>query len=394
MTCCETCAVAAEKGHLKCLKELRAAGNGWDEETTNHAALKGNLEILSYAHENGCPFSSKICLSAAYSDQLPCLEYVRNHGAQWDCASFIYDVAFCEFPIIKYAIDNLCIITPWMSTLAGKSLEILSYAREKGGIWTNGTFEEAIMWDKFDCFVYAHKNGCPWNASVTACAAKQGRLKFLKYARENGCPWDSRVYEGAVHHYDDACLKYAWINNCPIDNNFNAAVMAAKFGSIDCMRFAFRRMKCRPSLEVSFWAAQHHWLCLQLAREMGCPWDATVTLAAATAGQEITFSYAVGEGCPFNDEECRTAAYRQNLLEIVYILNDRKWTKKLQEKKVVEESEAAAPLPICTICAVEKKCIAFDPCGHIVACLSCSDRLSQCAYCRASIARKLKVFLV
>jgi hypothetical protein len=54
-------------------------------------------------------------------------------------------------------------------------------------------------------------------------------------------------------------------------------------------------------------------------------------------------------------------------------------------KKQAREAE-------CTICFSEPPNVAFDPCGHLCVCKSCAAALSSCPLCRASIAKRLRIY--
>ena len=55
----DTCLIAAQKGHLECLKYAHENGCPWDEQTCAYAAQNGHLDCLKYAHENGCPWNMR-----------------------------------------------------------------------------------------------------------------------------------------------------------------------------------------------------------------------------------------------------------------------------------------------------------------------------------------------
>jgi hypothetical protein len=47
----------------------------------------------------------------------------------------------------------------------------------------------------------------------------------------------------------------------------------------------------------------------------------------------------------------------------------------------------------CEICLVNKKCVAYQPCGHI-SCWSCADRTEKkCSNCRGQIDNFLRIYL-
>ena len=49
-----TCALAAENGHLDVLQWARANGCEWDANTCSCAARGGHLDVLRWARANGC----------------------------------------------------------------------------------------------------------------------------------------------------------------------------------------------------------------------------------------------------------------------------------------------------------------------------------------------------
>ena len=142
----ETCSIAAEYGHLDCLKYLHENGCPWNEYTCYSAALDGHLDCLKYLHENGCPWNEFTCRYAALMGNLECLKYAHENGCPWDryvCAS-------------------------------------------------------AALYGNVECLKYAHKNGCPWSSNTCTCAAENGHIECLKYAYENGCPYPKEILSTIV----------------------------------------------------------------------------------------------------------------------------------------------------------------------------------------------------
>lgn len=243
----------------------------------------------SYGHVNCCYLSSG---RAASFGHLDCLIKIRQKGKTWDWDTTIHAVRHGDVNILRYLYEN-------------------------GAPWDRRTCEEAAKFGKLECLKYAHENGCRWNRITTDAAAAAGHVDCLKYARENGCRWYSTVYEHAFRNHHMNCIKYAFENNCPVDT-VKPAVMAA--GWMEGLEYAFNVMKCRPSLEVCFRAAQRNLECLKYAREKGCSWDATVTLAAAASSANNCFRYALEEKCPFDYDECYKMAKSKNNLELLAML--------------------------------------------------------------------------
>jgi hypothetical protein len=67
----------------------------------------------------------------------------------------------------------------------------------------------------------------------------------------------------------------------------------------------------------------------------------------------------------------------------------------------IPEPEPPAPKDTCTsveheqckICLDNKRCVLFDPCGHIVSCWSCSGGLNTCPLCREAVTKRIKAFI-
>ena len=79
----QTSSLAAEYGHLDCLKYLHENGCSWNEHTCRCAALNGHLECLKYVHENGCPWNEWTCDAAAENGHFDCLKYAYENGCPY-----------------------------------------------------------------------------------------------------------------------------------------------------------------------------------------------------------------------------------------------------------------------------------------------------------------------
>ena len=135
----DTCAWAAEGGHLETLEWLRSQGCAWDERTCTYAAEEGHLNCLQWARSEGCPWDESTCSSAAERGHLEVLRWARDNGCPWQA-------------------DEICD----MAAQCGH-LSVLKYARSQG---------------------------CPWDAEITDWAASCGHLEMLRWLRYEGCPWD------------------------------------------------------------------------------------------------------------------------------------------------------------------------------------------------------------
>jgi hypothetical protein len=112
MNCCENTKIAANRGHLDCLKKLNSEGCGWDSDTTSAAARTGHLECLKYLHSQGCEWNSNTTSAAAKGGHIECLKYAHENGAEWHEETTFYAAANDHLDCLLYCLDNDCPIDP------------------------------------------------------------------------------------------------------------------------------------------------------------------------------------------------------------------------------------------------------------------------------------------
>ena len=99
-----TCAAAAEKGSLECLRFLHE-----HEWTTRDAVCSGSLPGLAYAMEHGCPLLSFPCRGAVMHGHLDCLRYLHENGSELgdlDCRDALKFVGSVE--CLRYLHEQGC----------------------------------------------------------------------------------------------------------------------------------------------------------------------------------------------------------------------------------------------------------------------------------------------
>jgi baculoviral IAP repeat-containing protein 7/8 len=79
------------------------------------------------------------------------------------------------------------------------------------------------------------------------------------------------------------------------------------------------------------------------------------------------------------------------------------WAKELEEMRKNYKKKPPAPkeetkeqpeIPEgqhCVICTIAEREIAFQPCGHLAACINCSFKITTCCICRMEIKTRLRV---
>eukprot|EP00741_Cyanophora_paradoxa_P021038 tig00021326_g20307.t1 len=65
---------------------------------------------------------------------------------------------------------------------------------------------------------------------------------------------------------------------------------------------------------------------------------------------------------------------------------------RAEHARAVQEMERETERKACKICLDRSAGVAFNPCGHIVSCDTCSTRLRECPMCRQRIVSRLRVY--
>lgn len=83
------------------------------------------------------------------------------------------------------------------------------------------------------------------------------------------------------------------------------------------------------------------------------------------------------------------------------MLRSMLWFKKKQtilyiffpeRKRLLEENERLRQVLVCKICMDNDANVVFTPCGHMVSCMQCSQKLKKCAICRRKIKGSIRAF--
>lgn len=135
----ETSALAAEKGHLKCLKKAYQNKCKWNHFTPSNAAKNGNLSCLEFAFKNKCPWNKNTTFEAVKNKQIECFKFAFENGCETE-------------DLLEFA----CCIG---------NLDYLKYIHSKGYIKTTGN--KALYWaakkNQIECLKFLLNNNYQWN---------------------------------------------------------------------------------------------------------------------------------------------------------------------------------------------------------------------------------------
>jgi hypothetical protein len=212
-----------------------------------------------------------------------------------------------------------------------------------------------------------------------------GNLKFIEYLYEKKCPWNKWTCASAVGNLE--CLKYLHEKKCPWDKY--TCAYAAGNGHLESLKYAHTHGCIWSEDTCSFAAENGHLEILKYAHENNCPWDKFTSFCAAMNGQLECFKYAVENGCPWDKEECLYYSIQKNhnlIANYIKIVID-------SEKKDEDEIFNNEVLFLnCENCKVNKKCVIYEPCNHLLSCWSCAVKTEECSNCKKKISSLLKIF--
>jgi hypothetical protein len=87
-------------------------------------------------------------------------------------------------------------------------------------------------------------------------------------------------------------------------------------------------------------------------------------------------------------KKCLSEAFENNKTSIV------NYIKNLEKKDENEIFNNEAISLNCENCKVNKKCVIYEPCNHLLSCWSCAVKNEECSNCNKKIFSLLKIFFV
>jgi hypothetical protein len=73
--------------------------------------------------------------------------------------------------------------------------------------------------------------------------------------------------------------------------------------------------------------------------------------------------------------------------------HDRNLKKVKKEKDTISRTlQSLEDERTCTVCLTSLRAILFNPCGHLICCAECSDKVTECPFCRSNIGVRTNIF--
>jgi len=209
--------VAAEHGHLHCLRYLHSCDCPWTGSTYSAAFGSNSLACFRFAHENGCSKAEFRWHKNIDEINIDCFVYAYLHDFKPIQESYFLHQALFHNKLLSLQQGHEAGL-PIHGALRGAVergyLECLRYLREHGCAWDERVCSVAAGKGFLDILRYAHHHGCPWDERTCMFAAYYGHLPCLRYAHEHGCPWNCKAYLNK--NMDARCRSYLLLNNCPL----------------------------------------------------------------------------------------------------------------------------------------------------------------------------------
>ena len=309
----ECLTIAAESGHLPCLKYLYDKGFPWNKDVLRRTAFSGNTKCLSFAiengahetllrdepdrkapeedvfiwaaegghvaclqmlHENAFSWCEQVCSKAASVDNLGCLKWLHENGCPWDEATCTGAISEGGMTCLQYAVNNGCRLPSdacERAALRG-DLVILKFVYNNGALMSKKVCENAAFRDSLECLMFAHEKGCDWDLETCAEAIKGKSIECFRYASSNGCLLPNNTCELAAMCDAPCILKYAH-QTLGIPMSKQVCENAAGAGSLECLQYAHENgcildeMTCMRAIE------NFSLECLKYLHCAGCPLD-------------------------------------------------------------------------------------------------------------------------
>ena len=168
-TFCKTfCWKVADTNKLELLKWAREEKEcEWHGETINAVAEHGNLEMLKYCVANECPVDESACGIAAQFGHLECLKYLHEEAkVPWDEYTAVWAAGKGQLHILEYLVerkyDKYDTLACERAASYGPHLDCLKYLHETAKApWDEDAVWEAHHNNQTECLQYLLDNNCP-----------------------------------------------------------------------------------------------------------------------------------------------------------------------------------------------------------------------------------------
>mgnify|MGYP001099855862 FL=1 len=303
--------IAAERGHIDCLKFLHEQDSPWTHTALINAAEYGHLNCLKYGYEHGIQFPNNIINVIAHTEHIDCLKYVIDNG--------------CEIT------DNCIIIA-----IQNDKLNMLKCMFEYGFVMSETFADVAIRHGKYYCLKFLYEHGCMWSNYGIEIAVNNGQFGCLKYicnSQEQMHPY----YEEIVCSKYAKCVKFVLNKYAPfgaltadyLHEQYNIStiinvkiiqcndleyfkyfislgftydteeiVEMASYGSLNLLKYAYKYNDDRDEMICAHAARNGHLDCLKFLHEHGYNWSITTRIMAQEYNQVKCLKYLDEHSCP------------------------------------------------------------------------------------------------
>ena len=167
------CGQVATTNKIELLKWAREVKQcEWDEETITGAAFKGNLEMLKYCFSNDCPCDEEqACGLAADGGHLDCLRFLFDKvkpSRRTEKNAALLAASDGHMHILRYLVEERKISDVAKFACAGQAawhgqLDCLKYLVEEAKVPLDNTryVSFARYKEHHDCLNYVREKGCP-----------------------------------------------------------------------------------------------------------------------------------------------------------------------------------------------------------------------------------------
>ena len=255
-----TCSVAAQHGHLSCLKAAYAHGCELTG-VVNCASLHGEAECLQYALEQGCSITAETASFAERSGVVDCLRLVHLHGGTITADNVGAAAAMRgNVECLEYVLQQSIVPTGHMCQMActSGSMACLQILSAHGAIWNPRCAREASSRGYSECLQYVLDEGCftepivPY--TVTDCikaATEGGHVQCLTILKALNTPLANHQHEAVLRKPGDQAMFLGALLDAGYYSPEEIAVFAARNGNIHSLMYILGTYGCEPTAAIT-----------------------------------------------------------------------------------------------------------------------------------------------
>ena len=274
------------------------------------ACFFGNLEILIYCHNLGYKHVDLEYILATKNGNDKCLQFLFDNNVPYpkDSGCLDDDLFQEEFESVIYHDIN-----PYKMAAGNGHIECLKCLVKNNApkrydlsdLYSENVLPRAISSGNIDCLKFLIENGWPKSNILINFAIEESeltsevKLEIVKYLHSVGCEFNNSCVIAAKYGLID-CLKFAHTNGCEL--TYPTLLEACEFGSVECLNYAHENGFELYNRVIRTSIINNNLNCLEYCHKHGLKLQDKYCNLAAENGSFDCLKYCHENGCKINDD--------------------------------------------------------------------------------------------